>query len=38
MRSQNSDSGKLISLNVESLSFDSFGRNPGNAGTICKAM
>jgi hypothetical protein len=30
MNSQNSDSGKLISLNVESLSFDSFGRNPGN--------
>ena len=30
MNSQNSDSGKLISLNIESLSFDSFGRNPGN--------
>ncbi|MBD2778793.1 hypothetical protein [Iningainema tapete] len=30
MSSQNSDFGKLISLNLESLSFDSFGRNPGN--------
>ncbi|BAZ25206.1 hypothetical protein NIES4073_61100 [Kalymmatonema gypsitolerans NIES-4073] len=28
--STNSDSGKLVSLNIESLSFDSFGRNPGN--------
>jgi len=28
--STNSDSGKLVSLNIESLSFDCFGRNPGN--------
>jgi hypothetical protein len=28
--STKSDSGKLVSLNIESLSFDSFGRNPGN--------
>ena len=30
MSAKNSESGKLVSLNIESLSFDNFGRNPGN--------
>ena len=30
MSAENLDSGKLVTLNIESLSFDSFGRNPGN--------
>jgi hypothetical protein len=30
MSAQNYDSGKLVSLNIESLSFDNFSRNPGS--------
>ncbi|MBD2778791.1 hypothetical protein [Iningainema tapete] len=30
MSAQNFDSGKLVSLNIESLSFDDFGRNSGS--------